>query len=730
MMRASATTHASSLPLAPRVPGIPLLGSTLELMKDPAGFLVRAYEELGPVFRVTAFGKEYTVMAGQEALRFFLTVGERYFSRESFYRRFAHELGTESFILGAKGEQHARLRKMMKLGFSRQVASVYLPRMVKAIEDHARAWQPNQRLYVMDTMADLAFECYTFVLAGYSLREYFRDALYYSNTIMKVGAMVRPSLLLYLPAYRRAKERVFSLMKELLAKHRRSNSQETREFDLFDAALSATDAGGHPFSDTDIIATALYGFVGTLVYMNRILSYLLFEILKDPALRHKIAAEADAVFANPRINVMDLRRMDTLYSAYLESLRFHPVPLGLPFLVEEDFEFAGHLIKREQRLVLSPLPVHFSSKFYSNPTTFDYRRCAEPRYEHHAPRAFAPFGFGGRVCAAVGLVEIISMVVIGAILRNLHLQLEPPEYRVRTELDPLPGPEAAFSMRVLEHRQLQPSPQPLPEVEERVAAVIPGIPSHELNQFLSKVKKMEYALGDLIIREGDVADEFFIIQDGQVEVVKNVHLPQEHQVSLAKLGPGEYFGEIGLLRKVPRTATVRATTPVNLLVFDRNTFVTLISECDLVSEQIADLARRRLMSARLAEVLPHLSPEQLASFLPNFKISRFRPGDVIVRQGDPADMFYIMVSGRVEVVNHRPGGEDLIVGELKAGEWFGEMALLLHRTRTATVRAAGADDVEVMAVDRESFQWLMAESDATRVDVARVMFQRLESSQA
>jgi CRP-like cAMP-binding protein/cytochrome P450 len=708
---------------------MPLLGSTLALLKDPSGFLVRAYEELGPVFRVAAFGKEYTIMAGQEAFHFFLTVGERHFSRELFYRRFAHELGTECFVLGAQGQQHSRLRKMMKLGFSRHVASAYIPSMTKAIEERVRAWEPNQQLHVMDTMADLAFECYTLVMAGHSLGEYFRDAFYYSNTIMKVGAMVRPSLLLHLPAYRKAKARVFSLMNELLA-GRRGSTTDDRQFDLFDAVLGATDAEGRSFSDADMIATALYGFVGTLVYMNRLLSYLVFEILKDPALQQKISAEADVVFASAPLNAMALRKMDTCYSAYLESLRFHPVPLGLPFLVEEDFEFAGYLIKRGQRVVLSPLPMHFSAKFYSNPATFDHKRCAEPRYEHHARGAFAPFGFGGRVCAAVGLVEVISMVVIGALLRNLHLQLEPPDYRVRTELDPLPGPEAAFRMRVLEHRQLQLSPQPLPEVEERVTTAIPGMGSHELNEILAKAKSVEYSAGEIIIREGDVAAEFFIILDGQVEVFKNVHQPREHQQSLAQIGPGEFFGEIGLLRKVPRTASVRAMTPVRILVLDRNTFITFVSECDLVSEQIADLARRRLMSTRLAEVLPQLSQQQLNRLLPNFTLARFRPGDAIVHQGDPADLFYIIVSGRVEVVNHRPGGEDLILGELGAGEWFGEMALLLGRTRTATVRAAGAEDVEVMGLDRENFQRLMAESEAANFDVASVMFKRLLSSQA
>ncbi len=52
------------------------------------------------------------------------------------------------------------------------------------------------------------------------------------------------------------------------------------------------------FTDADIVATALYGFVGTLVYQNRVLAYLLYEVLqKDAALRDAITAEADALFS-------------------------------------------------------------------------------------------------------------------------------------------------------------------------------------------------------------------------------------------------------------------------------------------------------------------------------------------------------------------------------------------------------------------------------------------------
>jgi CRP-like cAMP-binding protein/cytochrome P450 len=728
-MNAPAQATESSLPRNSKLPplssGLPILGCTLDLLKDASGFLLSQYQKLGPVFRVAAFGKEYTVMAGREALQFFTQVGERHFSRETFYRRFAQELGAKQFILGAQGAQHARLRKMMKLGFSRQVAAGFVPSMVKAVEERVREWHPGQKLGVMDATAELAFECYALVMAGRSLRDDFRAANIYSNTIMKVGAMVRPALLLHIPPYQGAKRHIFSMMKTLVSEHRADADHPTRECDLLDTLLIARDPEGRLIPETDLVATALYGFVGTLVYINRVLSYLLFEILRDPSLLEKITVEADAVLGSPTLDVMTLQRMSTLYSAFLENMRFHPVALGLPFFVEEDFEFQGCLIKKGQKVVLTPLPVHFSARHYSNPNCFDHARCAEPRHEQRAPGAFAPFGFAGRVCAAVGLVETITMVVIATLLRNVHLQIEPPKYQLRTSLDPLPGPESSFRMSVLNFRTAPALVQALPRIDDRLTGTLPGLGSHELNQIVSAVKPITYAAGSLIIREGDTAEEFFIVLEGQVEVAKELHVPDEKQIVLSRLGPGAYFGEIGLLRGIKRTASVRAVTDVTVLVLNRETFITIVSECDLVSAQIADMVRQRVMATRLAETLPRLSPQQVARYLPNFKLIRYESGEAIVRQGEPADMFYILTMGRAEVMNHRPSEEDLVLAQLDTGEWFGEMGLLLGSPRTATVRALGK--VEVMALDRKNFQALMADSDPSNSDVSSVMFQRLIS---
>jgi CRP-like cAMP-binding protein len=192
-----------------------------------------------------------------------------------------------------------------------------------------------------------------------------------------------------------------------------------------------------------------------------------------------------------------------------------------------------------------------------------------------------------------------------------------------------------------------------------------------------------------------------------------------------RLRAGDYFGEIGLLQNVRRTATVRAATAVQVLSMDRETFTTLVAESDLTSSEIGALVRRRVMSTHLALALPRLSATQIAGVVPRFETAVFPPGAVIIRQGDAPQSFYVVVRGAVEVVNHHPSGYDILIGTLGPGEYFGEVGLLHGRPRTATVRVASEGEAEVMVLDEAAFRGLMTESAQTSQDVARSMAERL-----
>lgn len=85
---------------------------------------------------------------------------------------------------------------------------------------------------------------------------------------------------------------------------------------------------------------------------------------------------------------------------------------------------------------------------------------------------------------------------------------------------------------------------------------------------------------------------------------------------------------------------------------------------------------------------------------------RYDRGDVIFREGDPGDRMYAVMDGEVEVFHEEADGRVLVVATLGRGQYFGEMALLSHAPRVASVRALG--EVRVAVLGREDFETLYA----------------------
>jgi MFS family permease len=96
-----------------------------------------------------------------------------------------------------------------------------------------------------------------------------------------------------------------------------------------------------------------------------------------------------------------------------------------------------------------------------------------------------------------------------------------------------------------------------------------GLGPRELEGLALAVEVVDVAPGTCIIREGDVGDRFYVIDQGEVEIVA--------RSGTTRFGPGSHFGEIALLRSVPRTATVTAVTATSLLALDRDDFLGVLA---------------------------------------------------------------------------------------------------------------------------------------------------------
>jgi CRP/FNR family cyclic AMP-dependent transcriptional regulator len=109
--------------------------------------------------------------------------------------------------------------------------------------------------------------------------------------------------------------------------------------------------------------------------------------------------------------------------------------------------------------------------------------------------------------------------------------------------------------------------------------------------------------GEMVCKEGDSGKTMYIIQQGKVKITKNIG---GKEYILAVLGKGEFFGEMALVSRIKRTATVVTLSDVELLEFDRSGFLNLIQKNAEIAVNMIDKLCRRLHNANLK--LKHLVP--------------------------------------------------------------------------------------------------------------------------
>ena len=453
--------------------------------------------------------RRFTVLAGAEANQFFHREGARVFRTFEAWVGMNETFGAARSILTTDGTDHAVFRRMLKRGYSRRYAEDRVFELIDIARREISDWPDGAPFAVVPAFRRIASEQVGGLTTGMSPRAYGEDLpgpFFCRDRVPATGAglpaagstaaprgpawhsdrkcspkwaaehapvtplpdngialedlprfvhgllasliVPRPTILRS-SSFRRASRRVDDLYREVIARHPRDRRELEGAPDLIDDILDMHEADPRFLPEADLKMSVLGPFIAALDTVASTCAFMLYELLMNPGIMARVLSEADSLFAAGPPSWSDVRAMDALHCAAIETMRMHPVAPLLIRTATNTFEFGGHRVTAGEWVMIATTIPHSLREFFPEPDRFDIGRYAPDRLEHWQPFAYAPFGLGAHRCLGNGFAEVQIAVTMATILHNAEIELHPASYRLKTTQLPLPSPDRSFRIRAI-----------------------------------------------------------------------------------------------------------------------------------------------------------------------------------------------------------------------------------------------------------------------------------------
>jgi CRP-like cAMP-binding protein len=235
-----------------------------------------------------------------------------------------------------------------------------------------------------------------------------------------------------------------------------------------------------------------------------------------------------------------------------------------------------------------------------------------------------------------------------------------------------------------------------------------------LRALISAFEMVTVPAGKHVISQGEEGAEAYIVARGELEVRRESETGDDEpasSITLARLNNGALFGEMALLSRAPRAASVVACRPSILLVARREALEAVAEKRPEVGVELAAHCRRRMVAnlVRTSPVLIGVDSRERPALVERFETKVYEKGEKLITEGRDTLGLHLVASGEVAVVGHE-GGEPFVISTLGVGDVVGEVALVLRRKANADVVAV--HPTVTLFLPREEFVSLIHEHPA------------------
>ncbi len=220
-------------------------------------------------------------------------------------------------------------------------------------------------------------------------------------------------------------------------------------------------------------------------------------------------------------------------------------------------------------------------------------------------------------------------------------------------------------------------------------------------EVLTKLKLRRYADDEVVIRQGERGESFYMIADGDVSIVRDAD--NEGGVTLGYLHRGSVFGEKALISDEPRQASAVARGDVDVLEMRRSDLVVAAAQLEGVTQALKAFTRERFLGNLTAThpFFTSLSKNERHTVMEMFVPVEYEAGQVLISEGEAGPGIFLLLGGSAEV-SKIASGERVHLAKLRAADLCGEMSLIHDQPTNATVMSE--EPLEALFLSRADFQ--------------------------
>ncbi|MEV7386863.1 cytochrome P450 [Streptomyces sp. NPDC091215] len=417
-------------PPIPRAAGsLPLLGHALQLGRDNLAFIAGLREKYGPLVEITLQpGTRTIVVQDPELIRTMLTDLGPSLDKGRFFEKMGQLMGQS--VVTVAGQEHVRKRRQLQPAFGRAEIARYVDLMRGEVDSAVDEWTPGQDLDVREAMVELSLDMLVKTVFSGSINAETFAQLRRDLSVVMNGVGVRimlPDWFERLPIpfnrrFDRARDDARATINGAIAALQASGHGTG---DMLSLLMAATDEStGQPLTEDQICSEILTLAVAGTETTASVLSWVLYELARNPEIESRVLAELDAVLGDRPVAFEDVTRLPYLDRVVKEALRLHHTGWLVTRRTMTETRLGDWTLPPGTELAYCQHALHRDAAYFPDPLTFDPDRWLDG--EQALPQgAFLPFGAGKHKCIGDRFAVTELITAIATVLRRVRLELAP-----------------------------------------------------------------------------------------------------------------------------------------------------------------------------------------------------------------------------------------------------------------------------------------------------------------